>query len=136
MMDVNYFLDQAQNSTQREFELDWADVIQVFDTNETELVTECGRTLIIKWDDNGCFKSYQVIYETQLMESSYNRMMIDDIINKLRTIDVDGETMQYILEKVGMKEQMFKQLVLSSEPEPLENLLSEWEEVYGEQLEF
>ena len=40
------------------------------------------------------------------------------------------------LEKVGMKEQIFKQLVLSSEGDPLEELLTEWEAMYGEMLEF
>jgi hypothetical protein len=27
-------------------------------------------------------------------------------------IDIDGETMQYILKEVGMEEQMYKQLVM------------------------
>jgi hypothetical protein len=39
--------------------------------------------------------------------------MINDIINKLRIIEVDGETMQYILEEVGMEDQMLRQLVMS-----------------------
>ena len=133
--DVDYFITEASNSTQREFELDFADVIEVYDTNETTITTECGRTTVITWEDN-YFKSYQVIYETPQMESTFKRDVVMDIIKKLRTIEVDGETMQYILEKVGMKEQMFRQLVLSSEGGPLEELLSEWEEIYGEMLEF
>ena len=51
-MDVNYFLDDAQNSRQGQFELDFADVITCFDTNETTLVTEDGKTLGIVWDDS------------------------------------------------------------------------------------
>jgi hypothetical protein len=133
--DVDYFITEASNSTQREFELDFADVIEVYDTNETTITTECGRTTVITWEDN-YFKSYQVIYETPQMESTFKRDVVMDIIKKLRTIEVDGETMQYIIEKVGMKEQMFRQLVLSSEGGPLEELLSEWEAVYGEMLEF
>ncbi len=35
---------------------------------------------------------------------------INPIINQLKEIDVDGEQMQYILEKVGMDEQMYNQL--------------------------
>ena len=69
-----------------------------------------------------------------LME--YHPGMVEEIIAMLKHIDVDGETMQYILEKVGMKEQVFKQLVLSSEGGPLEELLTEWEAMYGEMLEF
>ena len=66
----------------------------------------------------------------------YHPGMVEEIIAMLEHIDVDGETMQYILEKVGMKEQVFKQLVLSSEGGPLEELLTEWEAMYGEMLEF
>jgi hypothetical protein len=38
---------------------------------------------------------------------------VHDIIHMLRDIDVDGETMQYILNKVGMEEQMLRQLIMS-----------------------
>ena len=37
-----------------------------------------------------------------------------EIITMLRDIDVDGETMQYILKKVGMEDQMLKQLIGSA----------------------
>ena len=40
MMDINYFLDDAQNSRQGQFELDFADVITCFDIDETTLVDE------------------------------------------------------------------------------------------------
>ena len=40
---------------------------------------------------------------------------VHEIINMLRDIDVDGETMQYILEKVGMEDQMLKQLIGSAD---------------------
>ena len=109
--DVDYFVTEASNRKQRWFELDFADIIEVYDTNETTITTECGRTVIINWDEDGYFKSYHVIYETAQMESSINRTYVNDIISKLRTIDVDGETMQYILKKVGMEDQMLKQLI-------------------------
>jgi hypothetical protein len=48
---------------------------------------------------------------SQMQESNYNELMIKDIINKLQIIDVDGETMQYILKEVGMEDQMLKQLI-------------------------
>jgi hypothetical protein len=112
--DVDYFITEASNSTQREFELDFADIIEVYDTNETTITTECGRSVIITWQDN-YFKSYHVIYETALMECSINRAYVIDIIKKLQTIDVDGETMQYILQKVGMEDQMLKQLISTAD---------------------
>ena len=111
MMDVNYFLDDAQNSRQGQFELDFADVIEVFGLNETKLVTENGRTLIITWYASGLFQSYQVIYETAQMEQHATN--VSRVINILKEIEVDGETMQYILQRVGMEDQMLRQLVMS-----------------------
>jgi hypothetical protein len=35
---------------------------------------------------------------------------VEMVIKTLQDIDIDGETMQYILEKVGMDEQMLHQL--------------------------
>lgn len=128
--DVDYFVTEASNRKQRWFELDFADIIEVYDTNETTITTECGRTVIINWDEDGYFKSYHVIYETAQMESSINRTYVNDIINKLRAIDVDGETMQYIIEKVGMTDQMLKQLMFSadkSEVESLYNIVEDFE---------
>ena len=122
--DVDYFITEASNSTQREFELDFADIIEVYDTNETTITTECGRTVIITWEDN-YFKSYHVIYETPQMESTFKRDVVMDIIKKLRTIEVDGETMQYILEKVGMEDQMLRQLVMSQPIEEVDYMYEE-----------
>ena len=109
--DVDYYVVQASNSTQREFELDFADVVEVYDTNETTLVTENGRTVIVTWCEKGYFKSYRVIYETVQMEQ--HAANVNRVINILREIEVDGETMQYILQRVGMEEQMLRQLVMS-----------------------
>jgi hypothetical protein len=39
--------------------------------------------------------------------------VVKDVISKLKDIQVDGETMQYILEQVGMEEQMLSQLMYS-----------------------
>jgi hypothetical protein len=133
MMDVNYFLDQAENSTQKEFELDWADVINVFDTNSTELTTECGRILVIYWYVDGTYQGYQVIYETPQMED--HQKTVEDVIAKLREIEVDGETMQYILNKVGMEDQILKQLVMSQPIEDVRYMIEEREE-YEEEFEY
>ena len=60
----------------------------------------------------------------QMKESNYNQLMINDIINKLRIIDVDGETMQYILDKVGMSDQMLKQLISTADQQSLNYYLT------------
>ena len=125
MMDINYFLDDAQNSRQGQFELDFAEVITCFDLFETTLVTECGRTLVISWTDEGYFKSYHIMYETEQMSDPVNRDMVLKVIDLLETIDVDGETMLYILQRIGMEEQMLRQLVMSSPYTDTSDLLEE-----------
>ena len=119
--DVTYFVIEAANQTQREFELEYADVIEVFDTNSVKLTTENGKLLEITYDDRGYFKSYFVDVEpitSQMSESPYIKERIDQVIGILKNLTwngdcVDGETMQYILEKVGMEDQMLSQLLCS-----------------------
>ena len=124
MMDINYFLDDAQNSRQGQFELDFADVITCFDIDTTTLVTEDGRTLIITWNPLGFFRDYQVIdtYETPLMECHPG--MAEEIVAMLRHMDVDGETMQYIIKSVGMEDQMLRQLMMT---QPINDVEYNWE---------
>ena len=49
----------------------------------------------------------------------------DHIIEHLIAIDVDGETMQYIIEKVGMNDQMLRQLIMSNPESDIKDLLEE-----------
>jgi hypothetical protein len=51
--------------------------------------------------------------------------MIRDIIITLRLLEVDGETMQYILEQTGMEWQMLRQLIMTLPIEQTEYLLEE-----------
>jgi hypothetical protein len=39
---------------------------------------------------------------------------VESIIAQLNAIEVDGETMQYILKKVGMDSQMLRQLIMAA----------------------
>jgi len=54
----------------------------------------------------------------------YKAEEVNEIIKKLKEIEVDGEQMQYILEKVGMTDQMHRQLVMRN-PKDTEILLQE-----------
>jgi hypothetical protein len=56
------------------------------------------------------FKPKEEEAPTVLCKTPQTHEFVKDIIAKLKVIDVDGETMEYILEQVGMKEQMAKQL--------------------------
>jgi hypothetical protein len=121
--DVDYYIIEASNATQREFELDFADVIEVFDTNSVTLTTEDGKSLQITYDERGYFKSYFVDVEPityQMSKAPYIADRVRDVINTLKSLmyngeSVDGETMQYILEKVGMEDQMLKQLISTAD---------------------
>ena len=56
-------------------------------------------------------------------------MTKEQIILELKAMDVDGETMQHIIEEVGMKEQMHRQLIMSSPTWRTEEILEELREV-------
>ena len=43
-----------------------------------------------------------------------NDQVVERVINMLNNIEVNGETMQYILEKVGMEDQMLRQLIMTT----------------------
>jgi hypothetical protein len=59
-------------------------------------------------------------------------MNIQDIIKWLQTNEVDGETMQNIIQEVGMEEQMLRQLMLTMPIEQVEHLMSERKELDGQ----
>ena len=61
----------------------------------------------------------------QMNESSYKLIRVQEVISALKSIEVDGETMQYILEKVGMTDQMLRQLVMSNPESDIKDLLEE-----------
>jgi hypothetical protein len=124
--DVDYYITQASNGEQNEFELDFTDVIEVYDTNSTELTTEDGKQLIIHWYSNGYYQSYQVIKEPETMLMKSHPGMVEEIISMLKHIEVDGETMQFILNKVGLEDQMTRQLMFSAHRGYVEDL---WEEI-------
>lgn len=50
--------------------------------------------------------------ETPINENPFFKFdKADEIVSLLKKLDVDGETMEYILKKVGMEDQMANQLV-------------------------
>jgi hypothetical protein len=55
--------------------------------------------------------------------------LVQTVINQLNDIDVDGETMQHILQKVGMEWQMLRQLMLTMPLEQVEYLMEEREDL-------
>ena len=50
---------------------------------------------------------------------------VNRAIEDFKRIDIDGETMQYIIEKLGMDDQMLRQLVMTKPKSQTEELLNE-----------
>ena len=61
--------------------------------------------------------------QTQLM--SQNSGVVETIIDMLKHIDVDGETMQHIIEEVGMNDQMLRQLIMNNPESETKDYLEE-----------
>jgi hypothetical protein len=54
-----------------------------------------------------------------------NKVVVDTVIDLLNNMDCDGETMQFILKKVGMEWQMLRKLMLTMPIEQVEYLIDE-----------
>ena len=65
--------------------------------------------------------------ETMLMKAHPGS--VETIVDILKHMDVDGETMEFILQKVGMEQQMLRQLFLKADTESLVGLFMEWKNV-------
>jgi ABC-type histidine transport system ATPase subunit len=61
---------------------------------------------------------------TQLMQ--LHPGMVEEVISMLRHMEIDGETMQHIVESVGLEDQMTRQLMFSAHRGYVEDL---WEEI-------
>jgi|694.fasta_scaffold00361_11 hypothetical protein len=57
-----------------------------------------------------------------------------NIINLCKDIDIDGETTEYILEKIGMTNQMLRQLVMNNPQSDTIDLLNEKIELDNQRL--
>ena len=61
----------------------------------------------------------------QMNESITVKCKVEDIIAELKFLDVDGETMQHIIESVGLEDQITRQLVMISDINYLNDLIEE-----------
>ena len=68
----------------------------------------------------------------------HNEVVVKSIIQDLKLMNegvgIDGETMQHILEEVGMEWQMLRQLMLSMPIEQVRYLMEEREDLFGQGL--
>ena len=59
------------------------------------------------------------------MKGEIKMGVVNKAIEDLKRIDIDGETMQYIIEKLGMNDQILRQLILSNPQSDTIDLLNE-----------
>lgn len=63
---------------------------------------------------------------------SNQKSSADHIIEHLKAIDVDGETMEYIINSVDMSYQMLRQLIMKSSDLDINNIISERNEIHDQ----
>ena len=63
--------------------------------------------------------------KTQLMANPMVESTVESVIATLKHINVDGETMEYILEQVGMTDQMLRQLIMNNPESDTKDILEE-----------
>ena len=68
--------------------------------------------------------------QTQLMQAHPGS--VETVIDILKHMDIDGETMEHILREVGMEDQMLKQLLVKANYETLVELILERNEVQSD----
>lgn len=77
----------------------------------------------------------------QMNESQYVEERINQAIGILKNLTwndncVDGETMQYILEQVGMQDQMLRQLMMSQPIDEVRYIFDEREELEDDKVNY
>jgi hypothetical protein len=61
---------------------------------------------------------------------------ISTVISTLQSIDVDGETLEFIIWKLGMEDQMLRQLIMNNPQSDVIDLLNEKIELDNERLSY
>tara|TARA_R100001594_G_scaffold116334_1_gene151299 strand:- start:520 stop:741 length:222 start_codon:yes stop_codon:yes gene_type:complete len=69
------------------------------------------------------------------MKGEIKMGVVNKAIEDFKRIDIDGETMQYIIEKLGMNDQMLRQLILSNPQSDTIDLLNEHIRLNDKELE-
>ena len=74
-------------------------------------------------------KNREAKEKREKLQLENKKKKFDKIINDLKELGVDGESMQHIIEEVGMEDQMHRQLIMTSSAESTEALLDELKEL-------
>jgi hypothetical protein len=63
-----------------------------------------------------------------------NPGVVETVIDMLNHINVDGETMHYIIEQVGMNDQVLRQLIMNNPESDIKDLLEEKIDLSNQEL--
>jgi hypothetical protein len=74
-------------------------------------------------------KDFVILEKAETMQMKSHPGMVEEIIGMLRHMNVDGETMEYILQQTAMKTQMLCQLLLKADKDVLWDLSLEREKL-------
>jgi hypothetical protein len=94
-------------------------------SHDIEIALDLNDKEVIENNWYGLFEEPKEEPPTSLCKTPQTHEFVKDIIAKLKVIDVDGETMQYIIEQVGMSDQMLRQLIMSNPESDTRELLIE-----------
>ena len=65
------------------------------------------------------------------MQDSTTHIALNPIIAQLKEMEIDGETMEWIIREMGMEWQMLRQLILTAPIEQVEYLIEERKDLFG-----
>jgi hypothetical protein len=74
-------------------------------------------------------KDFVILEKAETMWMAAHPGMVDEVIQMLKHMEVDGETMEYILQQTAMKTQMLRQLLLKADKDVLWDLSLEREKL-------
>ena len=114
----NSFFDYFLDGDQQFYLVTYKEKIFLVDTQGYDYAR-----YVIQLKDLVILEKAELEADTMLMKGHPG--MVEEVIEMLNHIDVDGETMEYILDKTAMKGQMLRQLFLKAHGDVIRDLSSE-----------
>ena len=114
----NSFFDYFLDGDQQFYLVTYKEKIFLVDTQGYDYAR-----YVIQLKDLVILEKAELEAETMLMKAHPGS--VETIIDILKHMEVDGETMEFILDRVGMKDQMLRQLIMTMPYEQIESLTRE-----------
>ena len=118
---MQWFFDECVEITKKvmfsegSYYLRWLDYFTTTDDTFHKTFAEFTGECLDWYHMSEAKKEFEARYDKDEPTLPIERNEVGLIIGLLKKIDVDGETMEHIIQEVGMDEQMFRQLIKKSE---------------------